>query len=86
MTAAAKVPRSRNAARACRVCGCTNFRACPGGCFWVQADLCSACSTMTAAIPAAKLARLLALLVRAAPQVDAELAREIRTALAEGFR
>jgi hypothetical protein len=28
----------------CRVCGCTNARACPGGCYWVQSDLCSACA------------------------------------------
>ncbi|GAA3172244.1 hypothetical protein [Nonomuraea salmonea] len=33
---------------ACRVCGCTDERACPGGCAWVSdpfvlSDLCSAC-------------------------------------------
>lgn len=28
---------------ACRVCGCTDDRACEGGCWWVEADLCSAC-------------------------------------------
>lgn len=28
---------------ACRVCGCTDDWACPGGCAWVTADLCSAC-------------------------------------------
>jgi predicted kinase len=32
----------------CRVCGCTDDRACPGGCWWVQdpllGDLCSACA------------------------------------------
>lgn len=27
----------------CRVCGCTDFNACPGGCFWVAPDLCSVC-------------------------------------------
>ena len=27
----------------CRVCGCTDLQACPGGCCWVQPDLCSAC-------------------------------------------
>lgn len=32
-----------NAVRACRVCGCTETHACPGGCHWVDADLCSAC-------------------------------------------
>lgn len=30
---------------ACRVCGCTESRACPGGCWWVEEDLCSTCHT-----------------------------------------
>lgn len=28
----------------CRVCGCTHHNACPGGCYWVEPDLCSACA------------------------------------------
>lgn len=28
----------------CRVCGCDDFHACPGGCSWVESDLCSACA------------------------------------------
>ena len=29
----------------CRVCGCTEDRACPGGCYWADVDhtLCSEC-------------------------------------------
>jgi hypothetical protein len=27
----------------CRVCGCTELDACPGGCSWVEEDLCSRC-------------------------------------------
>lgn len=27
----------------CRGCGCTDTQACPGGCSWVEKDLCSAC-------------------------------------------
>jgi hypothetical protein len=32
----------------CRICGCSEFDACPGGCYWVAdpellGDLCSAC-------------------------------------------
>lgn len=27
----------------CRVCGCTDNAACPGGCFWVAPELCSKC-------------------------------------------
>lgn len=29
--------------RACRHCGCTEAAACPGGCYWVSLDECSAC-------------------------------------------
>lgn len=32
-----KVPRT------CRICGCSDRKACPGGCHWVGPDLCSAC-------------------------------------------
>jgi hypothetical protein len=35
--------RRRDKTRACRVCGCTDDRACPGGCWWAAEDLCSAC-------------------------------------------
>lgn len=28
----------------CRVCGCDDFHACPGGCSWVEPGLCSACA------------------------------------------
>lgn len=31
-------------AAACRICGCTETQACPGGCYWVEPDLCSACA------------------------------------------
>ncbi len=27
----------------CRVCGCTDAKACVGGCYWVEDDLCSQC-------------------------------------------
>lgn len=30
--------------RKCRVCGCTDDRACEGGCHWVEDDLCSTCA------------------------------------------
>ncbi len=32
------------AKRSCKVCGCTEERACPGGCCWIGPRLCSACS------------------------------------------
>ncbi len=28
----------------CRGCGCDDDHACPGGCRWVEPDLCSACA------------------------------------------
>lgn len=30
--------------RACRKCGCTTESGCAGGCWWVEADLCSGCA------------------------------------------
>ncbi len=29
--------------RTCKRCGCTDARACRGGCYWVARDLCSRC-------------------------------------------
>lgn len=31
-------------ANRCRRCGCTDTRACPGRCWWVEPDLCSSCA------------------------------------------
>jgi len=28
----------------CRACGCTEAKACPGGCYWFEPDLCSKCA------------------------------------------
>lgn len=28
----------------CRVCGCTWYTPCEGGCYWVEEDLCSKCA------------------------------------------
>jgi hypothetical protein len=33
--------------RVCSFCGCTDECACPGGCSWVQEDICSACIPKT---------------------------------------
>ena len=30
--------------QACRVCGCTHYTPCDGGCYWVEPDLCSSCA------------------------------------------
>jgi hypothetical protein len=28
----------------CRQCGCSDVQACPGGCYWVEPDLCRCCA------------------------------------------
>ena len=28
----------------CKICGCTNDKACDGGCWWVAEELCSKCA------------------------------------------
>lgn len=28
----------------CSICGCTDHRACDGGCFWVLPNICSRCA------------------------------------------
>lgn len=33
--------------RVCRKCGCKDYRACDGGCYWVEDDLCSKCVETT---------------------------------------
>ena len=30
---------------ACRSCGCSESKSCPGGCHWAEPGLCSACAT-----------------------------------------
>jgi hypothetical protein len=35
---------TRAVPRSCSACGCTDERACPGGCRWVGVDLCSRCA------------------------------------------
>ena len=37
---------------ACEVCGCTTDNACPGGCWWVDDRLCSACAGDTPVVEA----------------------------------
>ena len=34
---------ARRHGQRCRVCACTDCEACPGGCWWVEEDLCSSC-------------------------------------------
>jgi hypothetical protein len=52
MSTASK-PKTRKAkVRRCRICRCTDERACPEGCSWVEGveDLCSACAKIEIAI------------------------------------
>jgi hypothetical protein len=47
-TAPSRAAASRHARdylnRRCRNCGCTLTHACPGGCYWLEPNLCSACA------------------------------------------
>lgn len=31
----------RGMAKACKICACTDFDVCPGGCHWIEPGLCS---------------------------------------------
>ena len=42
------LPPAKLFARSCRICGCTDDRACKGGCHWIDRDLCSACAPKAA--------------------------------------
>lgn len=41
-------PESEPQEPACRICGCTEFAPCPGGCAWIEQGLCSACADQAA--------------------------------------
>jgi len=45
---------------ACRICGCTEWRPCPGGCFWsnLEKDICSACSGIAELCESARAERI----------------------------
>lgn len=45
---------SRKKERSCRLCGCTDARACPPGCSWIEFRLCSACKEVPARAPQAE--------------------------------
>lgn len=38
-----RMERALNKGQKCRVCGCTWYNPCAGGCYWVEEDLCSQC-------------------------------------------
>lgn len=40
----------------CRLCACTDYSACWGGCSWVEGDLCSSCEDLMDAWPVLRLA------------------------------
>lgn len=68
----------------CRVCGCTQDRACvgeDGNCWWVEADLCSACATPAQIVVAAldqAVLRTGEILEEAPPQHHAEIRAAMR--------
>jgi hypothetical protein len=44
MRGLASISRPAFAPGFCRYCGCTDNQACPGGCYWIRPNICSACS------------------------------------------
>jgi hypothetical protein len=68
----------------CRVCGCTQDRACvgeDGPCWWAESDLCSACATpaqITVAILDQTVLRTGEILEQAPPQHRAEIRAAMR--------
>lgn len=46
------------APRQCRICGCTDEEACPGGCSWSQPEICSTCAARQQVADAQYLATL----------------------------
>jgi hypothetical protein len=42
-----QIHRKKLPVRRCRVCGCTDGRACPSGCWWALPDVCSQCVGMS---------------------------------------
>ena len=42
----------------CRICGCSDEHACPGGCYWVEDDLCSRCDKAIEAVARWKIGNL----------------------------
>jgi hypothetical protein len=44
------VSRDANGFVRCRVCGCTEIDACPGGCGWADGNLCTVCDAAAQAL------------------------------------
>lgn len=57
LTFTANTPPAAEAVRTCRVCGCTDLRACEGGCGWAEADLCTRCAEKALPVAAEEPAR-----------------------------
>ena len=82
----------RNGFVRCRVCGCTEIDACPGGCGWVpgEENLCTTCGEAARAIliwrGSARRANIAALLreARTLPPMPRKLLRHLREEAAKG--
>lgn len=61
----------RKKVRRCRVCKCTDARACVGGCWWVERDLCSQCDQLQSErAVVARLAERIGAVLKDAPDHD----------------
>lgn len=56
--------------RQCRICGCTDEEACPGGCSWSQPEICSTCARRQAVADEQYLATMRAQQLAAEKQVE----------------
>lgn len=89
-----EIPAEVGPPRTCRVCGCTDNRACEGGCSWVGDTLCSKCQVVPDATDKAESDRLAAAIetakakfpppVRVAPDLE-YIVEVIKQELADGF-
>lgn len=56
--------------RTCKVCGCTDAEACPGGCSWAQPAICSTCANRQLLLDEQRLATMRAQQSAAEQQAD----------------
>lgn len=72
--------------RKCRYCGCTDDRACEGGCWWIADDVCSSCGEAARAegVPVGGVRRRIRASLAIRPQVDRTLQAGLLAAAEQG--
>lgn len=74
--------------RKCRYCGCTDDRACDGGCWWIADDVCSSCGDAARAegVEVGGIRRRIRASLAIRPQVDRTLQAGLQQAADAGRR